>query len=83
MRSLCLAAASGLILLGAAGVAAAQPHPIPPPDPAMSYRIVRVLPDPPPPLSDTRRDGLGAEPGCGMANPQDHIPTATTWGQCP
>jgi hypothetical protein len=83
MKRLCLTTAIGLIALGAAGAAVAQPYAIPQSGPALSYRIIRVIPNPPQSQSDTRRNSVDADPSCGAANPQGGIPTATTWGECP
>jgi hypothetical protein len=82
-----LGVAALLMTVGTIGPVTAQPYTLPnnapPPDPAMSYRIIRVIPESSPSLSDTRRDSVGADPSCGAANPQGDIPTATTWGECP
>jgi hypothetical protein len=65
---------------GSPALAAAQPYPTQSTDPAMSYAIVRIIPNS---QADTRRDDVGTSPGCGAANPQGGRPSAVTWGDCP
>jgi hypothetical protein len=80
MQRLLFAGALFATMLGMAEWAGAQPYPAQQADPPMAYRIVRIIPNPPP---DTARGDVAVTPGCGAANPQGGIPTSVTWGQCP
>jgi hypothetical protein len=69
------------VALGSAGLAAARPPAANPSSPAISYTIVRVIPNQ---QSDTTPPRpTGADPSCGAANPQGGLPTSVTWGDCP
>ena len=81
MKRLLIAGAAFVIALGTTGLAGAQPYPASPSGPAMTYTVVRVIPNGS--TDDTTRRNVSADPGCGAANPQGGIPTSVTWGDCP
>jgi hypothetical protein len=80
MKRSLIAGAAFAMVLSSVGLAKAQPYPARPSGPAMSYTIVRVIPND---SSNTTRRNIAADPTCGAANPQGGVPTSVTWGDCP
>lgn len=71
-------------IFAATGLAGAQPYQPRRADPAMSYTIVKIIPNSQSDLAaDTRPDTVSGSPGCGPASPQGGKPNAVTWGDCP
>ena len=77
MTRLLIAGAVLAATLGTATLGQAQDYPA---QRAVSYRIVRIIPNLP---SDTRRRDIAATPDCGAANPQGGMPSSVSWGGCP